>query len=65
MEHEDLRDFTSHVFNWIMGGTIKEMYCCRLVRTKDWSKVEKINWLFFCITGEVMHCQKVYKRFYK
>lgn len=61
MEREGWKEFVSRVFNWFTGGSLKEMFCERMLREKKYSLVWTINWLYFFACRDVMHCQRITK----
>ena len=59
---ETFWEWFSKNYNWIRGGSLREMYCSRIYRENSVNKILFYNWVFFILFNETNHCQRIYKK---
>ena len=62
MYRENLSEVISMNFNWILGGSLREMLCERLLREGKYNTVYWVNWLCFWFFNDKNHCQSIIER---
>lgn len=52
--------YLSRVLNFLTGGNYQEYYCARILKEKKINQVLFINWTWWILFKDEMHCQRVF-----